>query len=183
MAGGQAIAEILYGKINPSAKLPITIPRNAGQIQCMYNHKFTNNWFPYATGNSKPLYPFGYGLSYTTYQYGNLQLSKAKTTTTESVQATIDVTNAGSMDGEEIVQLYIRDEYSSATRPVKELKAFKRVALRAGEKKSVTFTINPEMLAYYDAAMNYGVEKGTFKIMVGSSSSDEDLQSVQLTVK
>lgn len=183
MAGGQAIAEILYGKINPSAKLPITIPRNAGQIQCMYNHKFTNNWFPYATGNSKPLYPFGYGLSYTTYQYGNLQLSKAKTTTTESVQATIDVTNAGSMDGEEIVQLYIRDEYSSATRPVKELKAFKRVALRAGEKKSVTFTINPEMLAYYDAAMNYGVEKGTFKIMVGSSSRDEDLQSVQLTVK
>ncbi|WP_239063669.1 glycoside hydrolase family 3 N-terminal domain-containing protein [Bacteroides sp. 51] len=183
MAGGQAIAEILYGKVNPSGKLPITIPRSVGQIRCMYNHKSTNNWFPYATGNSKPLYEFGYGLSYTTYQYANLQLSEAETTTTGNVQATIEVTNTGEMDGEEIVQLYIRDEYSSATRPVKELKAFERVSLKSGESKRITFTVTPEMLSYYDAEMKYGVEKGTFKIMVGPSSKDEDLQTVVLTVK
>ena len=183
MAGGQALAEILYGKVNPSGKLPITIPRHSGQIHCMYNHKFTNNWFPYATGNSKPLYEFGYGLSYTTYEYSNLQLSEAETTIAGSVQVTIDLTNTGGMDGEEIVQLYIRDEYSSATRPVKELKAFERVFLKAEETKRVTFTVTPEMLAYYDAKMNYGVEKGTFKIMVGASSRDEDLLMMVLAVK
>lgn len=112
VAGGQALAEILYGKVNPSGKLPITIPRSTGQIQCMYNHKFTNHWFPYATGNSLPLYEFGYGLSYTTYKYDNLKLSEAATTPDKSVEVTIDVTNTGKMDGEETVQLYIRDEYS-----------------------------------------------------------------------
>ena len=113
--GGQAIAEILYGKVNPSGKLPITIPRHVGQIQCFYNHKFTNNWFPYATGKSTPLYEFGYGLSYTNYKYDNLQLSNNKIASAENTKATIDVTNTGDMDGEEIVQLYIRDDYSTAT--------------------------------------------------------------------
>ena len=183
VAGGQALAEILYGKVNPSGKLPITIPRSTGQIQCMYNHKFTNHWFPYATGNSLPLYEFGYGLSYTTYKYDNLKLSEAAITPDKSVEVTIDVTNTGKMDGEETVQLYIRDEYSSATRPVKELKDFARIPLKAGETKQVSFTLTPEMLSYYDADMHYGVEKGTFKIMVGASSRDTDLQSVILTVK
>lgn len=182
-AGGQAIAEILYGKVNPSGKLPITIPRSAGQIQCIYNHKFTSKWFPYATGNSSPLYEFGYGLSYTTYKYDNLKLSEATITPDKSVEVTLDVTNTGSRDGEEIVQLYIRDEYSSATRPVKELKSFARVPLKAGETKQVSFTLTPEMLSYYDADMNYGVEKGTFKVMAGASSRDADLQSVILIVK
>lgn len=183
IAGGQAIAEILYGKVNPSGKLPITIPRSAGQVQCIYNHKFTSKWFPYATGNSAPLYEFGYGLSYTTYQYANLKLSEATTTPDKNVEVTVDVTNTGKRDGEEIVQLYIRDEYSSATRPLKELKNFKRVHLKAGETQQVSFTLTPEMLSYYDAEMHYGVEKGTFKIMVGPSSRDADLQSVVLTVK
>lgn len=183
VAGGQALAEILYGQVNPSGKLPITIPRSSGQIQSIYNHKFTSKWFPYATGNSLPLYEFGYGLSYTTYAYANLKLSEATITPDQNTEVTVDVTNTGKRDGEEIVQLYIRDEYSSATRPVKELKAFARVALKAGETKTVSFTLTPKMLAYFDADMNYGVEKGTFKIMVGTSSRDADLQSVQLTVK
>ena len=182
VAGGQAIAEILYGTVNPSGKLPITIPRNAGQIQCIYNHKFTSKWFPYATGNSSPLYEFGYGLSFTNYKYGEPKLSEAIISPDKSVEVALDVTNTGKMDGEEIVQLYIRDEYSSATRPLKELKNFTRVALKAGETKQISFIITPAMLSYYDADMNYGVEKGTFKIMTGPSSRDADLQSVLLTV-
>ena len=129
------------------------------------------------------MYEFGYGLSYTTYAYANLKLSEATITPDQNTEVTVDVTNTGKRDGEEIVQLYIRDEYSSATRPVKELKAFARIALKAGETKPVSFTLTPKMLAYFDADMNYGVEKGTFKIMVGTSSRDADLQSVQLTVK
>lgn len=181
--GGQAVAEILYGKVNPSGKLPVTIPRSAGQIQCIYNHKFTANWFPYAIGKSDPLYPFGYGLSYTKYKYDNLKIEKPEIGKDESVMVSVDVANVGNEDGEEIVQLYIRDDYSSATRPVKELKGFQRVALKKGEIKTVTFEITPDKLAYYDVDMKYGVESGTFKIMVGASSRDEDLQSIALTVK
>lgn len=182
-SGGQALAEILYGEVNPSGKLPITIPRHAGQILCVYNHKWTNNWFPYATGDSSPLYEFGYGLSYTTYDYDNLKLSKETISADESVEVTIDITNSGDMAGDEIVQLYIRDEFSSATRPVKEMKGYSRVSLKAGETKSVTFTLTPKMLSYYNADMEYGVEKGTFMIMVGSSSRDQDLQKVRLLVE
>lgn len=181
--GGQAVAEILYGDINPSAKLPITIPRHVGQIQCIYNSKFTSSWFPYAIGESDPLFHFGYGLSYTTYSYDNLRVSSPEIAPDESVMVSMDITNTGNMDGEEIVQLYIRDEYSSATRPLKEMKDFKRIPLKKGEKKTVVFEVTPDKLAFYDVNMNYGVEKGTFKIMVGPSSRDEDLQSVALLVK
>ena len=182
-AGGQALAEILYGEVNPSGKLPITIPRHSGQILCVYNHKWTNNWFPYATGDSSPLYEFGYGLSYTTYDYDNLKLSKERISADESIDIAIDIKNTGDSDGEEIVQLYIRDEFSSATRPVKELKNFARISLRAGERKTVTFALTPEMLSYYNSDMEYGVEEGAFMIMVGSSSRDEDLQKIRLTVE
>lgn len=181
--GGQAVAEILYGKVNPSGKLPVTIPRSVGQIQCVYNHKFTTAWFPYAFGNSDPLYPFGYGLSYTKYKYDNLKIEKSEISKDETVKVSVDVINVGAEDGEEIVQLYIRDDYSSATRPVKELKGFRRVALKKGEVKTVTFEITSDKLAFYDVDMKYGVEPGTFKIMIGSSSRDEDLQSIALTVK
>ncbi|MDR1682241.1 MAG: glycoside hydrolase family 3 C-terminal domain-containing protein [Candidatus Symbiothrix sp.] len=181
--GGQAIAEILYGEVNPSAKLPITVPRHAGQIQMVYNHKFTTYWFPYRTGKSTPLYPFGFGLSYTNYKYDNLKISQSEISNNESVTLTVDVENTGVRDGEEIVQFYIRDEYSSAVRPLKELKDFRRIVLKSGEKKQVSFEITPEKLAFYDADMKFGVEKGRFKIMVGSSSRKEDLLETFLTVK
>lgn len=181
--GGQAIAEILYGQVNPSGKLPVTIPRSVGQIQCVYNHKFTAGWFPYALGNSDPLYPFGYGLSYTQYKYDNLKIDKEEIGKNDIVKVSVDITNVGQKDGEEIVQLYIRDEYSSATRPVKELKGFQRIVLKKGEIKTVTFEVTPDKLAFYDVDMKYGVEPGTFKVLVGSSSCDEDLLSVVLTVK
>ena len=181
--GGQAIADILYGKVNPSAKMPITVPRNVGQIQSVYNHKLTSNWFPYAIGKNGPLFHFGYGLSYTTYQYTNLRLSKSEISTDETLTASIDITNTGQMDGDEIVQLYIGDDFSSVTRPLKELKGFKRISLKKGEQKTVTFDITPHMLSFYDTDMNFRVEKGTFKIMVGSSSRDEDLNTIELRVK
>lgn len=181
--GGQAVAEVLYGEVNPSGKLPVTVPRHVGQLQCVYNHKSANTWFPYALGNSDPLFCFGYGLSYTQYRYDNLKLEKSAITPVGSTSVSIDVSNIGDRDGDEIVQLYIRDDYSSATRPVKELKGFRRIHLKKGETQTVTFEITPDLLAYYDAEMNYGVEKGTFTLMLGSSSKDEDLTNVQLTVK
>lgn len=181
--GGQAIAEILYGKVNPSAKLPVTIPRHVGQLQQFYNHKPSMYFHPYTIGPSTPLYPFGYGLSYTTYNYKNLKLSKYTIAKDEAVTVSVEVSNTGKVDGEEIVQLYIRDEYSSASRPVKELKDFARVTLKAGETKSVNFSLPASKLAYYDKDMKWGVEAGNFKIMVGRSSADADLQVADLLVK
>jgi len=180
--GGQAVAEILYGEINPSGKLPITIPRHSGQIHSYYNHRFTSKWFNYATGNSSPLYEFGYGLSYTTYDYGEIKLSAQEIGSGKSITASIDVKNAGDKDGTEIVQLYIRDNYSSATRPVKELKDFTRVALKPGEVKTIQFIITPEKLSYYNAEMEYEVEPGTFTVMIGSSSRDCDLKVAEFKV-
>lgn len=181
--GGQAIAEIIFGDVNPSGKLPITIPRHSGQIQSIYNHKFTSKWFPYATGNSSPLFEFGFGLSYNQYEYGKPVLSTNTIGINDNVKISFTVTNKGKYAGDEIVQLYIKDDYSSATRPVKELKDFTRVSLKAGETKTIDFTITPDKLAYYNANMKYGVEAGTFTVMVGSSSRDNDLQKATFTVK
>jgi beta-glucosidase len=181
--GGQAVAEILYGKVNPSGKLPVTVPRHVGQVQQFYNHKPSMYFHPYAMSASTPLFPFGYGLSYTTYSYNNLKLSQGKITRQESVTVSVEVTNSGKVDGEEIVQLYIRDEYSSATRPVKELKAFTKIFLKAGETGEVSFNLPAEKLAFYDKNMKWGVETGNFKIMVGSSSRDEDLKVADLWVE
>lgn len=181
--GGQAVAEIIFGDINPSGKLAITIPRHAGQIQTYYNYKFTSKWFNYATGKSDPLYEFGYGLSYSGFKYENAKLSKDEIGKTESVEFTVNVSNTGTMAGDEVVQLYITDEYSSATRPVKELKDFRRISLQPDETKEVKFNITPDKLSYYDADMKYGVEPGEFTIRVGSSSRDSDLISARLIVK
>lgn len=184
MYGGQAIAEILYGLVNPSAKLAITIPRSVGQIRMFYNHKPSQYFHPYAAYKpSTPLYPFGYGLSYTTYEYSGLQIDKQEISAKENVKVTINVKNTGKRDGVEIVQLYIRDNVSSATRPVKELKDFARIALKAGESKAVEFTLTPEKLAFYDKKMHYGVESGEFTVMIGCSSKDEDLLKGSFTVK
>lgn len=181
--GGQAIAEIIYGKVNPSAKLAATMPRSAGQVGIWYNHKASAYFHPVVCGTSEPLYPFGFGLSYTTYRYSNLQLDRTTIAKDGSVKAIVTIENTGNQDGVEICQLYIRDKVSSAARPVKELKDFARVALKAGEKKEVSFMITPDKLAYYDLNMNYGVEAGEFKVMVGSSSRDKDLLEATFTVE
>lgn len=180
--GGRALANILTGRVNPSAKLPISIPRHSGQIQMIYNHKPSQYFHKYIDGPSTPLYPFGFGLSYTRFDYSGLKLSHAKISAMDSFTASIELTNVGNREGTEVVQLYIRDVYSSATRPVKELKDFARVTLKPGEKKTVTFTVTPDKLAYWNRNMQYGVEKGEFEIMIGSSSQDKDLKKVKIEV-
>ena len=131
---------------------------------------------------SEPLWHFGYGLSYTTYKYSNLKVQKSAKLGDKSFKVSVDVSNTGDMDGDEIVQLYIRDDYSSVTRPVKELKDYKRVHLKKGETKTVEFDVPFDALAFYDLDMNYVVEPGTFTVMAGPSSIDEDLLKGKLTV-
>lgn len=183
MVGGQAVAEILYGKVNPSAKLAITFPRSSGQIQMYYNHKPSHYRYKLQDIPNKPLYHFGHGLSYTTYEYSDLQLSKSEIAANENIEASVTVKNTGKRDGVEIAQLYIRDCISDVTRPVKELKGFERVALKAGESKRITFTLTPEHLRYYNLDMERVVEPGAFKVMVGASSSDKDLLTAEFVVK
>ncbi|MGL4292940.1 MAG: glycoside hydrolase family 3 N-terminal domain-containing protein [Bacteroidales bacterium] len=176
MAGGQAVAEILYGKVNPSAKLAITIPHSVGQIQMIYNHKPSQYFHPYVDGKpSTPLFPFGYGLSYTEYRYDELKISKKQIAKDELVDVSVRVTNTGDRTGTEIVQLYIRDRFSCVTRPVKELKDFARITLNPGQSEVVNFRITPDKLMFYDKKMNKIVESGEFIVMVGPSSKDEDL--------
>lgn len=176
--GGQAVAEILFGQVNPSAKLPITIPRHAGQIPCYYNRKFSSTWYNYATGKSTPLFDFGFGLSYTSFIFSPIRLNNNRLTDHTPIIATVSITNSGQMTGDEVVQLYIKDLKASVTRPVKELKAFQRVSLMPGESKEVSFDITKEMLDFYDIHMTYGIEKGDFELMIGNSSRDQDLQKV-----
>ncbi len=183
MYGGKAVAKILYGEVNPSAKLAITIPRHEGQIQMYYNQKKSIKRYRLVDMSTKPLYHFGYGLSYTTYEYSDLQLSKSEIFADENIEATVTIKNTGARDGVEIAQLYIRDCYSDVTRPVKELKGFERVALKAGESKRISFTLTPEHLRYYNIEMERVVEPGTFKVMVGSSSQDKDLLTAEFEVK
>ena len=179
---GTALADILQGKVCPSGKLPVSIPRHSGQIQMIYNHKPSQYFHKYKDGESTPLFPFGFGLSYTSFSYGELTLSKTEASCSDSFQASVEVTNIGSVEGTEIVQLYIRDEYSSVTRPVKELKEFARVSLKPGESRTVTFTITPDKLALYNAEMKYVVEPGTFIVMAGPSSVDRDLRTARIEV-
>jgi len=245
--GGQAVAEVLSGKVNPSGKLPVTMPRSVGQVPTVYNHKHSQYSRLFATNETGPLWPFGFGLSYSHFVYSKPSMSSgqpsgrmatgsgspdsslrsapptrdasgplpltsrgwlrsglARPVTSassgdsehsEAVEpqevpsasalafVSITVTNEGPYDGTEVVQLYVRDEYASVTRPVKELKAFKRVPLKAGESAEVTFAITPEMLQCYGADNRWSVEPGDFTILVGSSSDDKDLQAVTLKVK
>ena len=183
--GGQAIAEIIYGKVNPSAKLAMTIPRSAGQISTWYNHKRSAFFHPAVCTDNKPLFPFGYGLSYTSFRYSDLKLSKQIIPNDGKAQiiASVTIENTGQRDGVEICQLYINDLVSSVSRPVKELKDFLRVGLKAGEKRTVEFTITPDKLAFYDLNMNPIVEAGEFEVMIGGSSRDEDLQKATFTIQ
>ncbi len=181
--GGQAVAEIIFGQVNPSGKLPLTIARDVGQLRMIYNHKPSAYFHKYAFEKIEPLYPFGFGLSFTNFEYSKPKLSSTMINSNEIVSVTVSVTNTGNYDGDEVVQMYIRDQVSSVTRPVKELKGYKRIFLKKGETKEVFFDIDKSTLAFYDINMKYCVEPGDFTIMVGSSSDDRDLKSTKLTVK
>ena len=180
--GGQAVAEIIFGDVNPSGKLTLTVARDVGQLRMIYNHKPSAYFHKYALTKTTPLYPFGYGLSYTDFEYSKPNLSTPILNSNETVSVSVSVTNTGRYDGDEVVQMYIRDQISSATRPVKELKGYQRIFLKRGETKQVSFEINKETLAFYDIDMNYCVEPGDFSIMVGSSSDSKHLKSTTLKV-
>ncbi len=177
---GTAVAEAVFGDINPGGKLPTSIARNVGQLPMFYNHKPTARRV-YLFDETTPLFPFGYGLSYTTFAYENLRLSQDTIARDSSVDVRVDVINTGDRAGDEVVQLYIRDDVSSVTRPVKELKGFARISLQPSERQTVTLTLTPEHLSMFDRAMNWTVEPGTFTIMVGTNSAD--LQTITLTVE
>ncbi len=179
---GRAVAEALFGDINPGGKLPITIPRSAGHLPAYYNYKPAARR-GYLFDDINPLYAFGFGLSYTTFKFGEPKLTKAVISKNESTTVRVDVTNTGQVQGDEVVQMYIRDKVSSVTRPVKELKGFGRITLGPGQTATVIFDIKPEHLAFYDINMKYVVEPGEFEIMIGNSSRDQDLQKVLLRVK
>ena len=175
--GGLALAEIIFGKVNPSGKLPITIPNSVGHIQTIYNHKPSAYVRKYVDSDStRPWFVFGDGLSYTKFNYGPIKLSKSKIEKNETFTASIKVKNVGARSGDEIVQLYIRDKFSLVTRPMKELKSFKRISLEAGESTIVKFEVTPDMLSYYDLDMNWIAEPGDYVIMLGSSSRNNELK-------
>jgi beta-glucosidase len=178
---GNAIAQVLFGDFNPGGKLPISIPRSVGHLPVYYNHKPSARR-GYLFDDVSPLYPFGFGLSYTTFVLENLRLAKKRIGRKDSTRVLVDVKNTGNRDGSEVVQMYLRDLVSSVTRPVQELKGFKKVYLRPGEKQTVELEITPESLAFYDIDMKYVVEPGEFEIMIGTSSRDQDLQKVILQV-
>ena len=168
---GTAAADVLFGDYNPGGKLPVSFPRSTGQLPIYYNHKPTaRRGYLYST--TAPLYPFGYGLSYTTFQYSNLQITRSRIRPDEETTVTLDVTNTGKVRGDEVAQMYIRDEVSSVTRPVKELKDFARISINPGETKKITFMITPAKLSLYDREMKRVVEAGTFQVMVGGNSRD-----------
>ena len=178
---GTAVAETLFGDINPGGKLPISIPRSAGHIPAYYNYKPSARR-GYLFDSVEPLYAFGFGLSYTRFVFGPPRLEKRQIAAGESTRVLVEVTNAGQRPGDEVVQMYIRDCVSSVTRPVKELKGFCRVTLAPGQTRTVTLEITPEHLAFYNIAMECVAEPGEFEIMVGNSSRDCDLQTATLTV-
>lgn len=190
--GGHVVADVLFGDVNPSAKLTTSFPRSVGQLPLYYNHKNTgrpqSDYAPfkkfvsaYLDEINGPLYPFGYGLSYTTYSYSAPVLSAAEMPLNGSVTASVTVTNTGTRDGYEVVQLYIHDIYATSTRPVKELKGFRKVFIPAGESVTVDFPLTADDLSYYDHELQWVCEPGDFEIMTGPNS--RDTQSVQLTVR
>jgi beta-glucosidase len=178
---GIAVADVLFGDYNPSGKLPISIPRSAGHLPCYYNYKPAARR-GYLNDEISSLYQFGFGLSYTSFSLTNIRLEKTSISLDESTKVSVDVTNTGERSGEEVVQLYIRDIFSSVTRPVKELKNFRKVFLMPGETKRVEFTLSPEHLSFTNIDKEFVVEQGDFEIMVGNSSLDKDLLKINLNV-
>lgn len=169
--GGNAIADVIFGDYNPGGKLPISFPKDVGQIPVYYNRK-PSAFSEYLTTDTKPLFPFGHGLSYTTFEYSELKIIPENVMPGGYIDISFKVRNTGNIDGDEVVQLYIHDEWASVERPIKELKGFKRIHLKAREEKKVTFRLFTDQLAFYDEVMRFVVEAGTFEVMVGSSSED-----------
>lgn len=187
-----AIGDVLFGDVNPSGKLTTTFPQNVGQIPLYYNHKNTGRpladgkWFEkfrsnYLDVSNDPLYPFGFGLSYSKFDYSDVKLSSTQIDANGELMASVTVTNKSKVDGAEIVQLYIRDVVGSVTRPVKELKGFEKVLIKAGESKTVDFKITPEMLKFYDYDLNFVFEPGDFDVMIGGNS--RDVKNARFTLK
>ncbi len=189
---GNAIAQVLYGDYNPSGKLPMSFPRSVGQLPLYYNQKSTGRpgadgedagsvfWSHYGDEKNSPLFPFGFGLSYTQFEYSQVQLSATSLNRGESITATVEVKNTGAVKGKEVVQLYLQDPYASATRPVKELKGFQMVDLEPGERKEVRFTITEADLKFYNAKQEWAAESGTFYLFIGSDSTVKEKQRFTL---
>ncbi|WP_242202164.1 glycoside hydrolase family 3 protein [Aestuariivivens insulae] len=176
--GGNAVADVLFGDYNPAGRLPITFPVSEGQLPLFYNHKPTGRLDDYTDLTGKPLFPFGYGLSYTTFEYSNLTIDKPQISKNENTTVHFEVTNTGNFDGDEVVQLYIKDLYASVVRPIIELKGFQRVHIKKGETKKLAFEITPELLTMLDENLNEIVEPGDFRIMIGSASNNIKLRGI-----
>jgi beta-glucosidase len=176
---GHAVADAVFGKINPGGKLPVTIARSVGQLPVFYNHKPSSRR-GYLFGTTQPLYPFGYGLSYTTFDVSAPRVVTPNVAAGQSARVEVDVANTGRRAGDEVVQLYVHDDEASVTRPVIELKRFQRVTLAPGERRTLTFDIQPADLALWNPDMKHVVEPGTFTIYSGSNSVD--LKSAKLNV-
>ena len=191
MQGGHAIADVLYGDYNPAGKLTVTFPQSVGQVPIFYNMKNTgrprdpNNKYTskYLDISNEPLYPFGYGLSYTSFSYGEVAVNKNENTDQVQLSVTCKVTNIGNRPGEEVVQLYIRDLVGSVTRPVKELKGFQKILLGPNESKEVVFALRPEDLSFYRKDMSFGPEAGMFQVFVGGNSRDVKIAGFELEEK
>jgi beta-glucosidase len=181
--GGHAVAAVLFGDYNPAGRLPVTFPVHEAQLPLVYNHKPTGRGDDYNNLSGQPLFPFGFGLSYTTFEYSDIKLSKNTISSMDSATVSFTLKNTGTRNGDEVVQLYIRDMLSSVARPVMELKGFQRVHLKAGESTTISFTINPEMLSMLDRQLNKVVEPGEFRIMVGGSSRYTRLKETLTVIK
>jgi beta-glucosidase len=179
--GGHALADVLFGDASPAGRLPITFPLHEAQLPLVYNHKPTGRGDDYHNLSGLPLFPFGYGLTYTTFAYSNMQVSKSAIKKTEQAQVYFELQNTGKYASDEVVQLYIKDDLATVARPVLELKGFQRVHLKPGEKTIVRFMITPNMLEMLDKNLQPVIEPGNFSIMVGSSSRAIELTTV-LTV-
>ncbi|HQV37130.1 MAG TPA: glycoside hydrolase family 3 C-terminal domain-containing protein, partial [Flavobacterium sp.] len=189
---GYAITDVLFGDENPSGKLTATFPRSVGQIPIYYNYKNTGRPLTnkegkfvkflsnYIDERNEPLYPFGYGLSYTTFKYDNLKVSSPKMTFSDKITVSIDITNTGNFDGKEVVQLYSRDVVGSVTRPMKELKGFKKVFLKKGEKQTVSFELSVDDLKFYNSDLEFVAEPGVFDLFIGANSDVQQKVSIEL---
>lgn len=186
---GNAIADVLFGDVNPSGKLSATFPQSVGQVPIYYAHKTTGRpqgqWFEkfrsgYLDMPNEPLYPFGYGFSYANFQYSDVQLTDTVTSAGKAITASVKVTNTGSVAGKEVVQLYIQDVVGSVTRPVKELKGFQKVLLAPGETRTISFTVTNDLLKFYHNDLSWKAEPGMFRVFIGRSSNARTFKTFEL---